>query len=471
VEDLSGPLKSIYSDLCRYRRHTEFISKGRKLLCDIAIPSQHLIIEYDEMQHFTRPRRIALGNYHKDTIIGFDISEWIEYCDTINAKDNSPIYRDEQRAFYDSVRDLLAAKNGYSVVRIKHGIVDWSKTGSARYLKHILKNIENMNKQHLTKIVTVCIGQKTATQFRTGNARLEWLPDLAKTINNKWEKLDSVIFPGGFLRLKNPIGHLDLNGRIKALRKAGFEKPLVNMAIKIDKSPGVVIIAGIDGPKYTNGHGGDQLAVAWNESGIFGIGRKIFPVKGEEADCLVCYEDDFGTENRIIELRSGKTAILCACYDMFGVAENDWRNGIRSKAIKFISTKTGVIQRGHESFLPLLEKCISDWNNLISQSNCTVGISTIHGFEGHSTNYWQKHGIASCSAALRGGLAVAAAHFHSGLPKSEYSSVLAAVNVPKTHLQKGTERPHLDLKPTDSVMWTQGKNSSDVLALIRYYTT
>jgi hypothetical protein len=40
-------------------------------------------------------------------MLGFDKRKWIELCDQINAHDNYPLFRDEQRAWYDTLRDFL----------------------------------------------------------------------------------------------------------------------------------------------------------------------------------------------------------------------------------------------------------------------------------------------------------------------------------------------------------------------------
>ncbi|MCD5409175.1 MAG: hypothetical protein LRZ87_00160 [Methanocellales archaeon] len=62
---------------------------------------------FDESQHFTQPRKVTLNNYPADLKLGFDKERWIALCEKINAKDNNPPYRDEQRAWYDTLRDFL----------------------------------------------------------------------------------------------------------------------------------------------------------------------------------------------------------------------------------------------------------------------------------------------------------------------------------------------------------------------------
>ncbi|RUM33494.1 MAG: hypothetical protein DSY33_04300 [Archaeoglobus sp.] len=55
------------------------------------------------------PRKIALERYPSDLELGFNREKWIRLCEKINAKDNYPPYRDEQRAWYDTLRDSLPA--------------------------------------------------------------------------------------------------------------------------------------------------------------------------------------------------------------------------------------------------------------------------------------------------------------------------------------------------------------------------
>lgn len=45
--------------------------------------------------------------YPKKLRIGFDKDKWIERCKSLNRKDNDPPFRDEQRAWYDTLRDFL----------------------------------------------------------------------------------------------------------------------------------------------------------------------------------------------------------------------------------------------------------------------------------------------------------------------------------------------------------------------------
>lgn len=117
-----------------------------KLSFDFYIPAKNIVIEFDERQHFTLPRAASLRAYPDETALGFDKGRWIELCEDINAGDNSPEYRDEQRAFYDAIRDIMAPRIGLKpVIRIYESDILWEKEGeSSSKAKEILKKLKNM---------------------------------------------------------------------------------------------------------------------------------------------------------------------------------------------------------------------------------------------------------------------------------------------------------------------------------------
>lgn len=460
---MNGPLRQIFTTLTNHRGHSGFATAGRRLVCDIVIPSKRLIIEYDERQHFTAPRAIALKLYPTDTAICFDRAEWIAHCNTIAAKDNDPPYRDEQRAFYDSVRDILASANGYRVVRLKHGTLDWQTCDADKELSALFSmrpSQDSSPSRSSPCLVTVCVKGQPARQYRSYERRLELLAKLAKKIDRRWETLDAVVFPGGFLRLETSIGHFCYDDRVQALNAAGFVAPIKNAVKMLHRSLGALIIVGIDGPNYPNGDGGDQLCVAVDKRGIVGIGRKIFPVAGDEADALLCYDTDFGEGRRVVKLASGRKAVLLACYDIFGVAEHGDVDGARARNIRRI----GTYQRGSRSFDDKLTTNLGSFVKVLDR--VTVGIAAIHYFDGHSTGFWQRHGIAACSAALGSGFAVGAAHFGQ-LPLKPNSSTLAAAQVPATHVTQGIQRQANSWMPNDHFEFP----SPEGAALVRLFSS
>ena len=135
--EITGPYEQLFDGLSHYRGNTDFAKKNIKLRCDFVCESQKLIVEYDERQHFTEARRIALLSY-PDVQLGFDRSLWIKACNDIQAKDNQPANRDEVRAYYDSTRDIEATRHGYRLVRIMHGQIDLEKPEGLTKVKEML---------------------------------------------------------------------------------------------------------------------------------------------------------------------------------------------------------------------------------------------------------------------------------------------------------------------------------------------
>ncbi|HSB30524.1 MAG TPA: hypothetical protein VLD55_02890, partial [Candidatus Sulfobium mesophilum] len=85
-----------------------------------------VIVEFDESQHFTELREISISEYPKDMVLGFDKRKWQSLCSKLKRKDNDPPYRDEQRAWYDTLRDvvplMLAPK---PAIRLYSGYYIW----------------------------------------------------------------------------------------------------------------------------------------------------------------------------------------------------------------------------------------------------------------------------------------------------------------------------------------------------------
>jgi hypothetical protein len=277
---------------------------------------------------------------------------------------------------------------------------------------------------------------------------LNLLANIVEQINRRWSNLDPVIFPGGFLRSNKCIGSFSYIERTRALKMAGFVDPIKKAVETLSRSSSCIIVLGIDGPDYPNGDCGDQLAVAVDKTGVAGIARKIFPVKGDEADWLLCYDSDFGERHRVVKLRSGGKAILAACYDMFGIAERGNISKSRAQNIHWIGTYDDQVERGKQRFSDILKANLADFTKLLA-TDVTVGIAAIHQFPGSSTGFWQRHGIAACSAGLNSGYAVGAAHFRK-LPLRPNSSTLAATAVPKRHLKQGHARKAHSWAPKDN---------------------
>lgn len=126
--DFFQSLKVIYEKLQKFRGHHSFVRAKSLSPVDYFVPRPGLMLEFDESQHFTAPRKIALENYPEEFILGYDKNRWKTLCEQIDAKDNDPacLYRDEQRAWYDTLKDFLPTMMGLSpTVRLYSKDVHW----------------------------------------------------------------------------------------------------------------------------------------------------------------------------------------------------------------------------------------------------------------------------------------------------------------------------------------------------------
>lgn len=105
-------LLSIFEALQAHRGHRDFVRVKTLPNVDYYIVSPGFILEFDESQHFTALRATALSAYPAELDAGFDTTRWKELSEKLNKRDNDPVYRDEQRAWYDTLRDFAPSVLG-----------------------------------------------------------------------------------------------------------------------------------------------------------------------------------------------------------------------------------------------------------------------------------------------------------------------------------------------------------------------
>lgn len=104
----------------------DFVRAKTVAPCDFWVPDPGFIVEFDESQHFTIPRKLVLSAYPDDLLVRFSRGRWISLCEKHNARDNDPPYRDEQRAWYDTLRDIIPSLEGLQpTVRIYASDYAW----------------------------------------------------------------------------------------------------------------------------------------------------------------------------------------------------------------------------------------------------------------------------------------------------------------------------------------------------------
>ena len=121
-------LRKVVKALEAYRGFSfeDFVRTKTVRPCDFWVPNPGFIVEFDESQHFTSPRKLVLSAYPDDHPAGFSIDRWIALCKKHNARDNDPPYRDEQRAWYDTLRDIIPSLEGLQpTVRIYASDFAW----------------------------------------------------------------------------------------------------------------------------------------------------------------------------------------------------------------------------------------------------------------------------------------------------------------------------------------------------------
>ncbi|WP_157160198.1 hypothetical protein [Cupriavidus sp. BIS7] len=106
-------LQRIYDGLSSFRGHKNFVRISALAPVDFYVPSMELVVEFDESQHFTEPRALTLALYPKDLAVHFDSVRWQELSAKLKRHDRDPAYRDEQRAWYDALRDFAPLVFGY----------------------------------------------------------------------------------------------------------------------------------------------------------------------------------------------------------------------------------------------------------------------------------------------------------------------------------------------------------------------
>ncbi|MBI3192862.1 MAG: hypothetical protein HYZ34_00170 [Ignavibacteriae bacterium] len=105
--EIFDSLSKIHTCLVRFRNYNDFAKSKSLQRCDLYIPQKKYIVETDETQHFTYPRYLSIKNYPPSLSVGYDLDWYSRTCQNIKSVDNDPKYRDEQRAWYDTLRDFL----------------------------------------------------------------------------------------------------------------------------------------------------------------------------------------------------------------------------------------------------------------------------------------------------------------------------------------------------------------------------
>ncbi len=191
-------LSSIYKLLQDQRGFHEFTKSETLPNCDWFVRQPGFVVEFDESQHFTKSRAIALESYPSDLPLGFDRKHWIDLCAKIQAQDGAPPYRDEQRAWYDTLRDFLPSLRGLApTVRLYAGEARWcdldpANAGDVETFRQILNQKLSLWSVELSSDPNPEVARIIIDGDWSGNVRVARavLDDVA----NKWPHASSVKF-------------------------------------------------------------------------------------------------------------------------------------------------------------------------------------------------------------------------------------------------------------------------------------
>lgn len=325
---------SISKGLLDYRNQNGFQKSNYQLLCDIVLEDLKLIIEYDENQHFSKARQITLENYPKNVVLNFSKSAWIESCKNINSKDNSPIDRDEKRAFYDTVRDIEAYKHGYRLIRIKHGDFDWESENAENVLKSLIDNSilnNDVSFSHHKIARLIVTGEQYDNSVAPNYEKLDslLLDFVEKTIDKK--HFEFLTTPGGYLifelpnDLRNyPIEELETKHLDKIYKSAEivvkeyFQNLPEQIALRLHKVADYFTV-GIDGfhidkENYLelDGHHIELVAIYdLKKKNVIRWTGKFYPTESQKRNLIKINDLD----THFIELNNQRIAIL-GCHDL-----------------------------------------------------------------------------------------------------------------------------------------------------------
>ena len=281
--------------------------------------------------------------------------------------------------------------------------------------------------------------------------RAQLLRETVRSLQDKKMAVDAIVFSGGYFVQDNLSScYLNLTFEERCDLLSESVGPRVSHAARelTALRKGALLIFGVDTgePKSAKG---DQLCVAWSARGPVGVGRKVFPTKQEGKCGYVVNINDFGTSERVVEIRR-RQILLCACYDGYGIASGE----DKSKFIRKVQAGDRTLHRGNygsgdPEFSRVLKHGLRQWRKLVKRVDAAA--VAIHRFEkrekgGFSTNYWRRHGIATASAKLSGGWVVAGANFDVRLPNINVD-ILASAGVRKKYLKLGHSRRTRDSEP------------------------
>ena len=354
--DIGDTLRDVAEALHGYRGFgvRDFVRAPLLADSDFWVPDPGFIVEFDESQHFTIPRKLALSAYGDDGRLGFPTRRWIALCEHHNKKDNHPPFRDEQRAWYDTLRDLVPSIKGmrptvrlYARDRVWCSLDPSSEEDRERFLelidrgrsssKRTVRTMRSTSARPASVLRVAMVFPKVEASSKNGvppaGAAVQ-RPEVPGTASFAGEKVDFVLFPEGYIRASD-------NQRKSSLQKLAAELNAPMVVGATDRSLDargrvwqVLLQFAPDGstPLRTYVKHSTAEAVAfersdWNPREAL----PTFELKGVTAGATICHDHYLGLLPRFLA-KQGAQFWVNPSFD--NVNDRKWSSVLRLRAVE-----------------------------------------------------------------------------------------------------------------------------------------
>lgn len=341
-------LSRIFQSLQNYRGNRDFVFSNY-VDVDFFIPSLGKVIEFDESQHFSIPRKLSLINYDSTIPVNFPVKKWIDLCEYHKSKDNSPLYRDEQRAWYDTIRDCLTDDNGEpATMRLCAKDQTWcsldsDNPGDIAWFKELIENPKISPQFWLAAVTLQSNSFKYPNDSEEENReknedRFRALSQIVTKFSQDLTGTGIILFPGGYFH----SGKQAVDSKDTSFLNTITER-IISLLKELGKasSSNLVVCLGIDG-KVILDEGDyyridtDQIAIAISREGLLAFAKKFYPTDEKEkkvvnlAESYTSLEFALGKKYPRIFQLGGKSFYLAVCNDVEGLKQE---NPLNNEAI------------------------------------------------------------------------------------------------------------------------------------------
>lgn len=350
-----GDLEEIYRFLQEHRGNADFVHARALPPVDYFIPSQKLIVEFDESQHFTICRKLTLSKYPNEVQLGFSRMNWMELCDKIHAQDNDPPYRDEQRAWYDTVRDLAPSNLGMRpTVRLYAGQREWCSLNPQN--KNDLETFERIlqadaeSRSHVQPSSTGLTGTPKHDTFRIAlvlpqiwapnnsdtteraQAPLRFQPSIPVASDFAGRETDLVVFPEAYIRNEDGPRRTLLRDLAKQL-KTHLLVGVTQGHNGRDADWETLMLFGPEGDSETFYHKHATAGAVAFETPSWEPRKQlpVFTVNGVTVGCTICHDSYLGLLQHYLA-KQGAQIWINPSYD--NVIHEKWESIFRLRAVE-----------------------------------------------------------------------------------------------------------------------------------------